>query len=135
MKGQQRRNWEQIDLWLLDKRLEAPRKLDPEIRKEVTKLLTRAKSMINCSVAALVFHRCCPAQILGHHKRCVVSTFPMQLERKLPGVRCDDDLLQDRTQDSLAFFRPTPPDGSTDAPTRRPMRIFPARSASVIAGV
>lgn len=39
MKGQQRRNWEQIDLWLPDKCLEAPRKLDPEIRKEVTKLL------------------------------------------------------------------------------------------------
>jgi hypothetical protein len=39
MKGQQRRHWEQLDLPLRDKSQNEQRRLDPEIRREVTKLL------------------------------------------------------------------------------------------------
>ncbi len=39
MKGQQRLRWEQLDLRLPDRSLDEHRKIDPEIRKEVTKLL------------------------------------------------------------------------------------------------
>lgn len=39
MQGQQRQHWEQLDLRLPDKSLDKHRKLDLEIRMEVTKLL------------------------------------------------------------------------------------------------
>ena len=39
MKGLQRRNWEQLDLPLREKSQNGQRQLDPEIRREVTKLL------------------------------------------------------------------------------------------------
>ena len=43
--------------------------------------------------------------ILGHRERCVVAAFPMQLERKLPRVQRDDDLLKVSPPDSLACLR------------------------------
>jgi hypothetical protein len=39
MKGQQQRHWEQLDLPLSDKARNEQRTLDPEIRREVAKLL------------------------------------------------------------------------------------------------
>jgi hypothetical protein len=50
MQGQQRQHWKQLDLRLPDKSLDKHRKLDQEIRMEVTKLLGLLLS--ECTISA-----------------------------------------------------------------------------------